>query len=257
LYELGGLVIAPPHGYDVSGKVKTMSTASVIRTRPEQSPFSTLASGDRMTQREFHRRYELLPEDVKAELIGGIVYMASPAGYPHGSYHAELGAVLVTYKAFTPGVDVADNATTILGEYSEPQPDLSLIILPDYGGRTGIQRKKYLAGPAELIAEIADSSRAIDLHLKKDDYERAGVLEYIVLCVEKPKLHWFRLKTGGEIRPDSRGIYRSRVFPGLWIDGPALIARDTARLIDVVKQGVASPEHAEFARRLAAKRRKA
>lgn len=233
-----------------------MATATAINQRFERSAPPTLSSGDQMTQREFHRRYELLPEDQKAELIGGIVYMASPAGFPHGSYHWELNTVLGFYKAFTPGVDAANNATTILGEYSEPQPDLSLIILPECGGRTGIKHKKYLAGPPELVAEISDSSRAIDLHLKKDDYEQAGVLEYIVLCVEKPRLHWFRLKAGGEIRADARGIYRSRVFPGLWIDGPTLLARNTARLIEVVQQGIASSEHAEFVHRLQAKRRK-
>ena len=38
-----------------------------------------LFNGDRMKQPEFHRRYEQYPDDVKFELIGGIVYMASPA----------------------------------------------------------------------------------------------------------------------------------------------------------------------------------
>jgi hypothetical protein len=42
-------------------------------------------------------------------------------------------------------------------------------------------------GAAELLAEIAYSSVAIDLHLKKDDYQKAGVREYLVVCVREPE----------------------------------------------------------------------
>ena len=232
-----------------------MATVSTNLKRTRERSVPPLNNGDRLTQREFHRRYEMYDEDTKAELIGGVVYMASPLGLPHGLYHVELGVVFAMYKAFTPGAEAVDNATTILGEFSEPQPDLSLRILPECGGQTRTSNK-YLAGPPELLAEIAHSSFAIDMHLKRDDYERAGVLEYIVLCVEPPSLRWFRLKAGGEIRPNARGVFRSHVFPGLWIDGPALLARNTARLIEVVQQGVASPEHAHFLRRLDVRRRK-
>jgi hypothetical protein len=37
-----------------------------------------LANGDRMSRAEFHRIYSETPEDVHVELIGGIVYFASP-----------------------------------------------------------------------------------------------------------------------------------------------------------------------------------
>ncbi len=44
-----------------------------------------LHNGDRMTRKEFHRRYEAYPEDVKFELVGGVVYMASSLKRPHGT----------------------------------------------------------------------------------------------------------------------------------------------------------------------------
>ena len=37
-----------------------------------------LSNGDRLTSREFERRYRAMPELKKAELIEGVVYMASP-----------------------------------------------------------------------------------------------------------------------------------------------------------------------------------
>jgi Uma2 family endonuclease len=209
-----------------------------------------LYNGDRLTQAEFHRRYEAYPEDVKFELIGGTVYMASPLRRPHGSYHPKLSGLLFLYEAATPGVEVLDNTTTILGEESEPQPDLALRILPEFGGQSRTNAKEYIVGAPELLAEVAHSSEAIDMHQKKDDYQRAGVREYIVLCLREKQMHWFSFKAEGEITPDAQGIYRSRTFPGLWIDGNALLAPNLSRLMRVVRQGLASPEHAAFVKRL-------
>jgi hypothetical protein len=215
-----------------------------------------LVNGDRLTQAEFHRRYEAYPDDTRFELVGGIVYMASPLRWPHGSYTQKLGFTLELYASGTPGVESASNATIILSSESEPQPDLTLRILREYGGRSRLNRSKYVVGPAELLAEIAHSTVAIDLHGKRDDYRAAGVGEYLVVCVEEQELRWFHFKSRREITPDAQGIYRSRIFPGLWIDGPALLARDSTRLAETVRQGLASREHAQFVKRLQAAGRK-
>jgi Uma2 family endonuclease len=153
-------------------------------------------------------------------------------------------------------VEVLHNATTILSFTSEPQPDLGLRILPEYGGRSGDTEDDYIEGPPELLAEIAYSTQAIDLHQKKTDFQQAGVQEYLVLCIEEQQLHWFNFKGRRPISPDVKGMYRSRVFPGLWIDGPALLARKSARVTRVVQQGLRSPEHAAFVKRLQVKARK-
>jgi Uma2 family endonuclease len=121
-----------------------------------------LYTGDRMTQAEFHRRYEAYPEDAKFELIGGIVYMASPLLRAHAPRHIQLATFLELYECRTPGVELLDNATTILGEESEPQPDLALRVLSDYGGRSRETHDDYVVGPPELIVEIAHSTRADD-----------------------------------------------------------------------------------------------
>jgi hypothetical protein len=49
-------------------------------------------------------------------------------------------------------------------------------------------------------------------------------------------------------------LYRSRVFPGLWLDPAALPALDTRRLRAVFDQALATPEHAGFTTKLAAAR---
>jgi hypothetical protein len=215
-----------------------------------------LESGDRLTQAEFHRRYEAYPEDFKAELIGGVVYVASPLRRSHAVQHPELSGAFWLYKAATPGVEILDNATTILGPANEPQPDLALRILPEYGGQSRDTADDYVAGAAELLAEVAHSSRAIDLGQKRTDYQQAGVVEYLVVCIEEKELFWFHFPSDSALKPNRQGVYRSRAFPGLWLDGPALLARDSRRLMEVVQQGLAHRSHAAFAKRLQAAHRK-
>jgi Putative restriction endonuclease len=234
-----------------------MSTLSPRRPRTAPNGIPPLENGERMTQPEFHKRYLACPEDEKWELIGGIVYnMTSPLSLTHSDYDGEVGYALETYRRATPGVHVLHNATTILGEESEPQPDLGMRILPDFGGRSRTSAEDYLQGPPELLVELAHSRRAIAMHAKRDDYERAGVIEYLVVCAEEQELHWFDFSTGQPVTPNRQGVLRSRVFPGLWIDGAALLRCDSARITEVVRQGLASREHAAFVRRLRAAHRK-
>jgi hypothetical protein len=182
--------------------------------------------------------------------------MASPLRRRHGRLHIQLGVALELYESETPGIELLDNTTMILGEESEPQPDLALRILAEYGGQSQETEDDYVLGPPEFLAEIAHSTRSIDLHQKRVDYQRAGVREYLVLCLRELELHWFHFKSRQPIAPDAGGIYRSRVFPGLWIDGPALVAQRRSRLLEVIRQGLASPQHAAFVKRLEARRRR-
>ena len=100
------------------------------------------------------------------------------------------------------------------------------------------------------MAEISHSTRRLDLKLKRIDYEKAGVLEYVVWQLDPPELYWFDFQSGQRLKPDRQGIYRSRIFPGLWIHRHALLSRDSARLIAVLPQGLASRAHAAFVKRL-------
>lgn len=213
-----------------------------------------LQTGDRMTREEFHRVYTQMPAAFRAELIGGIVYVASPLKRRHGTNHLPLGTLLFTYEAHTPGVESGDNATILLGEEGEPQPDLFLRILPECGGQSQTSEDDFVLGAPELIAEIAYSSRSIDLHRKREDYARYGVCEYLVLCLREHRLRWFDLRSDRELEPGADGLYRLQVFPGLWIDAEAVLAKDHARMLAVLQQGLGTSEHDTFVRRLAAQR---
>lgn len=208
-----------------------------------------------MSQKEFHAAYEVAGADVQAELIGGIVYVASPLRRRHGTNHLPLGSILFAYEGSTAGVESGDNTTVILGEEAEPQPDLYLRILPEFGGQSKTTEDDYIVGAPELVAEITHSSRAIDLHAKRRDYTRYGVLEYLVLTLEDGRLRWFDLPNDRELALEKDGVCRVRTFPGLWIQAEALLAKDHARMMTTLQQGLASPEHAAFVERLETDRR--
>lgn len=211
-----------------------------------------LRSGDQMTREEFHRLYEQAPKHFKAELIGGIVYMASPVSLLHSRPHSFLHNVLFGYEGRTPGVQMFDNATVLLADDSEPQPDLALRILPEHGGQSSTTPDhRYVLGAPELIIEVAYSTRSIDLHAKRNDYARNGVKEYIVWIANDGVFARFDLTQDIERPAGPEGVLESFAFPGLWMDGHAVRLEDFARLTSTLDAGLATPEHAAFVRRLA------
>ena len=218
--------------------------------------FEELSNGDCMQQEEFHRLYQQAPSRFRAELINGIVYVSEPVSEGHGYNHTRLSSIFDAYSASTPGTRVCDNSTVILSEEDEVQPDLFLRILPAYKGQTqdvtrGSQQLGYVKGAPELVAEIASSSRAIDLHIKQKRYQLAGVLEYIVVCLEPLHILWFNLSERRLIDCDSEGIFRSTVFPGLWIHRDGLLQLDYQLTMKALNLGIASNEHDAFTMKLA------
>ena len=231
---------------------KRRTSNRVVRGAERITFLPRLEAGDRLDQPTFHARYEAMPEHVRAELIGGIVYMSSPLLCPHGKAHGRLIHWLFEYEDSTLGTEAFDNATAMLNDESEPQPDSCLIIVPPSIGQTRIV-DEYITGAPEWVGEVASSSEAIDLHAKLRDYEAAGVKEYVVVGLRQKKVLWFVRRRGKfkELAPDKDGILRSTVFPGLWLDPVALLRHDGKRLMEVLRQGLATPEHAAFVAKLA------
>jgi Uma2 family endonuclease len=231
--------------------------ATVELARPTRSSFFDslglpwLENGERMDAASFLERYSKTPPGFKAELIGGVVYIMPPMlSNDHGRSDSNAIGWLVVYYAATPGTAVQSNTTAILGDESVPQPDSALLILPEYGGQTraGGPDDKYTAGAPELIVEVAYSSRSADLHTKLAEYEQAGVREYLVLDLERSAVQWFVLDESkfSPLAIEADGLLRSRVFPGLWLDSNALISGNMMRVLDVLRLGLASPEHEAF-----------
>jgi Uma2 family endonuclease len=235
-------------------KPRTVRRTTGVATlhAPANGAIPPLESGDRLTRAEFERRYEAQPEIKKAELIEGVVYVASPVRVRrHGAPHGRIIVWLGTYQASTPGVNLADNATLRLDLDNEPQPDVAVWI---DGGNAFVDDDDYLQGAPELIVEVAGSSAAIDLHDKLIAYRRNGVQEYLVLLTHERETRWFRFENGEtyRIEADEQGVLRSQMLPGLYFDAHRFWQGDLAGLLAVLQQGLASEEHAAFVKQLQA-----
>ena len=235
-------------------------TLGAIRTQRVESgdgdPIPPLQNGDRLQLAEFLRRYEAMPNVNKAELVEGIVSMPSPVRVDHGFPHSQLIGILGVYHAFTPGVEPIDNVTTLLDDDNGPQPDAALRILPECGGQTQTD-DGYVVGAPEFLGEVAVSTVSRDLHDKFCAYQKTGVREYLVWRLWDRETDWLSLRDGRYERQtsDADGILRSTIFPGLWLDVPALIAGNMAQVLQTLNAGLATPEHATFVEELARRRR--
>ena len=190
-----------------------------------------LESGDHLTQVEFHRRYCARPDIKKAELVEGVVFVASPVRFDvHGEPHAAMVAWLSMYRAGRPGLLAGDNATVILDADNEVQPDM-LLWREEPGGPRLVGG--YIEGAPQLVVEVSASSAAYDLHEKMRAYRRNGVHEYIVWRVMDGAIDWFRLREGEYVlaHPDTRGVIESDGFPGLRLNVSKMLAGDLAGVL--------------------------
>lgn len=218
-----------------------------------------LENGDHLTRAEFERRYNAMPEDIKADLIEGVVYLsAHNQPREHCKPRRQLLVWLFNYGAFTDNADCVAGVTIRLDSLNEPQPDFALYIEPAAGGQIRLGTDEVLELAPELIVEVASSQASIELHDKLNAYHRTGVLEYLVWRVTDNQLDWY-VRGAAQyvcIKPDKRGVIRSQVFPGLWLNVRALLKDEMKKVLDTLQQGLASKEHVAFVKQLKAQRRR-
>ena len=208
-----------------------------------------LESGDHLSAREFLRRYEAMPEVKKAELINGIVYLGSPGRIDqHGEPDELIQGWLCNSSVATPGVKHATNSTTRLGPDDVPQPDGQRHIVAESGGQARVDSKGYLDGAPELVVVVAASSVSLHVRKKMASYRRSSVREYVVCRTEAEAVDWLVLEEDEfcPLAKDAAGVFRSKVFPGLWLDVPALLAGDELKVMAKLQEGLQSAERDAF-----------
>ena len=178
--------------------------------------------------------------------------MPSPARIrSHGAPQRRVSGWLLAYERATPGVGGGDGATVMLSQEDEVQPD-AMLFIEGPSGQSLENEEDYVIGPPELVIEIAASSIGKDLGEKFRLYQQSGVKEYVVWRVPDEEVDWFVLRNGQfELQAlDAHGVHRSEVFMGLWLHVSALVHGDLDQLFATLNQGLATPEHAAFVRRL-------
>lgn len=221
-----------------------LTATTSVHPKPFRQKVRPLQNGDHLSLAEFKRLYAQHAEIRRAELIEGVVYVASPSYLPHAQAQAAAVAWLGVYHSQTPHTTVTGEQSVQLDANNEVQPDALLWIVDD----VEVNEDGLLIGAPNLVVEIAASTASYDLSIKKNIYRRNGVAEYLVFAAYEQQTHWFQLVEGQYqlIPADDDGIYRSRVFPGLWLNNIAFWQNDTAALLATLNTGLASSDHAAF-----------
>jgi Uma2 family endonuclease len=159
----------------------------------------------------------LVKEDQKADLINGVIHMASPENIEANDLFVWLLRLIADY------VDEKDlgkvNGSRVayrLSEHDSPEPDIAFVRKE----RLEIVQRTFVEGPPDLAIEIVcPESVERDYEKKRKQYQEAGVLEYWIVDEILQKVTLLRLDLKGryrEIRP-RKSILRSEALPGFWL----------------------------------------
>jgi Uma2 family endonuclease len=224
---------------------ETVMPSPVSGTKAAPLP---LHAGDHLSASEFLRRYEAMGDQVKAELINGIVYIMFPAHFEaHGVPDSIIQTWLGHFAAYTPSVHHATGPTIKLSRADVPQPDSLLLIKPEAGGNCRITADDYISGAPEFVAEVSASSASYDSREKMEAYLRAGVREYLIWRTYDKAVDWFVLQEDEYVRlpPDADDIIRSPHLSGLWLNMKALLTHDRAAVLRTLDEGLKARERSQ------------
>jgi Uma2 family endonuclease len=157
-----------------------------------------------------------LEEDVKVELLDGVMVVHSPEKTRHEQEFRFL-FVLMNLFAYAHhwGEVLGSMATVHLGECRRVKPDIAAVRLE----RVHIITEDAIEGVPDLVLEIvSESTRRYDFGEKRKVYEEAGVPEIWLVDFERKVVMVVR-RVGRRYRSEakSRGILRSQVMKGFWL----------------------------------------
>jgi Uma2 family endonuclease len=148
----------------------------------------------RWTVREFHRMVDtgLFNEDDRIELIEGEIIKMAPIGSGHAGRVKRLNHTLTIMLNEKAVVSVQD--PVVLGNYSEPQPDIAVLCWRD----DFYTQANPVAEDILLIIEVADSTVRYDRSTKLPVYARHGIPEVWIVNLPQQRIEVYRKLVDGE-----------------------------------------------------------
>jgi Uma2 family endonuclease len=157
-------------------------------------------------------------EEQKADLIDGVIYMASPENTDANELMLWLAALMTFFAQRNKlGKVYGSRVACRFDDKNAPEPDILFVLAANLNR----VKRGGIAGPADLAMEIVSpDSVERDYVKKKKQYQRFGIREYWIIDQEEKKVTLFRLDDKGkyrEVRP-RRGVFHSNVLMGFWLD---------------------------------------
>jgi Uma2 family endonuclease len=160
----------------------------------------------------------LIPEGQKADLIDGVIYMASPDNIEHYHINRWLSRLIEDYldASMIEGDVFGYKIAFRLGPTGGPEPDLGYV----QGSRLHLVKTTYVDGPPDLAIEIVSpDSIERDYKKKHKQYEEASVGEYWIIDPMKEKMTCFVLSGKGKFKQVRArgGKIHCQIIPGFWV----------------------------------------
>ncbi|MHB1426525.1 MAG: Uma2 family endonuclease [Gemmataceae bacterium] len=158
----------------------------------------------------------LIREDQKADLIDGVIYMASPENTDANDLFGWLFMVIRGYtRRRKLGRVFGSRVALRLADEHGPEPDIALVRTEHL---ERVQRG-FVAGAADLAVEIVSpESVERDYYDKRELYQEYGISEYWIIDEMDQSITLLRLQKGEyrEVRP-KKGELHSKVLAGFWL----------------------------------------
>ena len=171
---------------------------------------------DLVTVEEFYR---IVRDGQKADLIDGVIYMASPDSDRSNDITAFVQGLIRHYAAAKRlgGRTFVNRYSFELSPIRAPEPDVAYVTA---ARNRLVQRRGMKGGPDIAVEVVSRDSRTRDYVEKKQLYEDARVTEYWIIDPVQLRVEFHVLKRGRyQLAPlENNRIFRSTVLRGFWID---------------------------------------
>ena len=171
----------------------------------------------------------------KADLIDGVIYMASPDNTDAGDLFCWLLSILYDFcEHHDLGKVYGSRIAFKLDEKNSPEPDVAVVLKKNLGRVV----RRCVRGPADVAFEIVSpDSVHRDYEKKRNLYERFAVPEYWIIDEELQRVTLLYLASGTykEARP-RKGVLVSKVLPGFWLRPEWTWRKPRSRKADVLAE---------------------
>jgi Uma2 family endonuclease len=159
----------------------------------------------------------LIREDQKADLLDGVIYLASPENVDANELFLWLAGLMFDVAEVNElGKVYGSRVACRLDEKNAPEPDIVFIS----NKRLNRIHRGGIEGAGDLAVEIVSpESVERDYEIKREKYEAAGFREYWIIDEHEGRVILYRLSRKGkyrEVRP-KRGVLVSTVLKGFWL----------------------------------------
>jgi Uma2 family endonuclease len=159
----------------------------------------------------------LVREDQEADLLDGVIYMASPENTDANELFMWLSGLMHDFAEVKDlGKVYGSRVACRLDDRNAPEPDIVFI----GNDRLHQVHRGGIEGAGDLAVEIVSpDSVERDYETKREKYEKAGFREYWIIDEHEQSVLLLRLTRRGkyrEVRP-KRGVLTSEVLKGFWL----------------------------------------